>query len=136
MHYLVQLKNKVLKEKIDNIIFTDFIPDDELEIIYRHSFFYIFPSLYEGFGLPPIEAMKNKVPVASSNHPCMKEILGENAYFFNASKKENIKEAILEFSRDDELRKNLIERGYEWTKKYDWRKMAKETLSEYNKIRK
>ncbi|MFH0969641.1 MAG: glycosyltransferase family 1 protein [Patescibacteria group bacterium] len=114
-----------------NIIFTDFVPDDELDAIYKNSLFYIFPSLYEGFGLPPLEAMSRKIPVASSNHDCMKEILGESAYYFNARKKENINKAILELYKNGELRKKLSEKGYEWAKKYSWEKMAKETLRIY-----
>ena len=122
------------KEK--NIIFTDFVPDGELDAIYKNSLFYIFPSLYEGFGLPPIEAMKRSVPVASSDHPCMREILGENAYFFDAGKKENITKAIMEFSADEKLREKLAAKGHEWAGKYNWKKMAEETLSEYKILNK
>ena len=122
------------KEK--NIIFTDFVPDGELDAIYKNSLFYIFPSLYEGFGLPPIEAMKRSVPVASSDHPCMREILGENAYFFEAGKKENITKAIMEFSADEKLREKLAAKGHEWAGKYNWKKMAEETLSEYKILNK
>lgn len=132
-YFYKKLKEIVKKENIKNVIFTDFVPDNELDIIYRNSLFYIFPSLYEGFGLPPIEAMQRKIPVASSDHPCMKEILGESAYYFNASKKENIKKAILDFLKNSELREELSKKGSEWVRRYSWEKMAKETLDTYKK---
>jgi glycosyltransferase involved in cell wall biosynthesis len=135
-YFYRRLKDKTGKEKIGNIIFTNFVPDEELDIIYKNSLFYIFPSLYEGFGLPPVESMIRGVPVASSDHPCMKEILGENAYFFNAKKKENIAKAILELSDDKGLREKLSADGYKWAKRYSWKKMAEETLKEYKNTNK
>lgn len=134
-YFYKKIKKLVEKEAIKNIIFTNFVPENELDVIYKESLFYIFPSLYEGFGLPPIEAMKRNIPVASSNHPCMREILGNNAYFFDAEKKENITQAIIEFSKNEELRKELSQKGSAWAKKYSWKKMAQETLDEYKKIK-
>jgi glycosyltransferase involved in cell wall biosynthesis len=133
-YFYKKLKTTVRENKIQNIIFTDFIPDIELDVIYKNSLFYIFPSLYEGFGLPPLEAMMRKIPVASSNHPCMKEILDENAYFFDAAKKENITKAITEFYENQELRKQLAERGVEWARRYNWNDMAKKTIDIYKSI--
>lgn len=134
-YFYKNLKSKVKKNKIRNVIFTDFVPDKELDVVYKNSLFYIFPSLYEGFGLPPIEAMRRGVPVASSDHPCMKEILGNSAYYFDASKNENISKAILEVMRDENLRKNLSEKGLKKTKGYGWKKMAEETLKIYENIK-
>ena len=128
-----RLKQKVEKEKIKNIIFTDFIPDNELGKIYKNALMYIFPSLYEGFGLPPLEAMNNGVPVASSDHECMKEILDDSAYFFDATRKEKIKEAIVKVSQDENLRKKLVEKGSEQVQKFTWKRMAEETLKIYGK---
>lgn len=133
-YFYKRLKDKVENEKIKDIIFTDFVPDEELDEIYKNSLFYVFPSLYEGFGLPPIESMKRGVPVASSDHECMKEILGESAYFFNARKKENIREAIEKLFTDNELRDKLIKKGLEQVKKFSWKEMTEKTLKEYRKI--
>lgn len=133
-YFYKKLKTRVKNEKIKKIIFADFVPDEDLDLIYRHSLFYIFPSLYEGFGLSPIEAMIRGVPVASSDHPCMKEVLGENAYFFDAGKKENIKKTILEMATNNSLRKELSRKGYSQANKYTWEVMAEKTKEIYEKI--
>lgn len=133
-YFYKRLKDKVRNGGMKNVIFTDFVPDKELDGIYKNSLFYIFPSLYEGFGLPPIESMKRGVPVASSDHECMKEILGKSAYFFDARKKENIKKAIEKLFTDNELRDKLIKKGLEQVKKFSWKKMTEKTLEEYQKI--
>lgn len=133
-YFYQNLKSLVKKEGIDNIIFAGFVPDEELNAIHKNALFYIFPSLYEGFGLPPLEAMIREIPVASSNILCMKEILGENAFYFNADKKENISKAINDFSENRELRTELAKRGLQWTKRYSWKKMAEKTLAEYKSI--
>lgn len=130
--YFYKKIKKLAKEKeVENIIFTGFVPDDELDIIYKNSLFYIFPSLYEGFGLPPIEAMTRSVPILSSDIPCLREVLGENAYYFDARKKESFSKAIIDFSENKELREKLARSGSEWVKKYSWGKMSEETLRIY-----
>ncbi len=113
------------------MVFTGFVPDGELDEIYRHSAAYIFPSLYEGFGLPPLEAMVRGIPVVSSDHPSMREVLGESAYYFDARKPEAIANAITKVIEDKTLREQLIQKGYEQVKKYSWEKMAEETLQIY-----
>lgn len=130
-YFYQRLKDLAEKEKISKVVFTGFIPDEELDTIYKNSLFYIFPSLYEGFGLPPLEAMARKIPVASSDIPCLKEILGENAFYFNASQKENITKAINEFLKNENLRKKMAKQGFEWAKRYSWEKMAEKTLARY-----
>ena len=132
--YFYKKLKKAVKD--NSIIFTDFISDSELDVIYRNSLFYIFPSLYEGFGLPPLEAMKRGIPVAASNIPCLREILGNNVCYFDARNTKNISETIISFSKDKMLQKDLIEKGSEWVKKYSWKKMAEETLTQYQNINK
>lgn len=133
-YFYKELKKKIAKEKISNIVFTNFVSDEELDEIYKNSLFYIFPSLYEGFGLPPIEAMRRGIPVASSDHECMKEVLENSACFFDARKKENIREAIESLSENKGLRDELTRRGLEQARKFSWKEMAEKTLDEYQKI--
>jgi len=126
-----KVKRIVGENSIKNIIFTNFVLDGDLNKIYENAKAYVFPSLYEGFGLPPLEAMERGVPVISSSHGCMKEILGEAAFYFDAKNKDEIKKAIDRISADKNLRRNLIEKGKQQVNKYSWRRMAEETLKIY-----
>jgi glycosyltransferase involved in cell wall biosynthesis len=115
-----------------NIIFPGFVPDSELSVLYQRAVAYIFPSLYEGFGLPPLEAMAHGCPVVSSNRTSMPEILGDAAYYFDPEDKEDVGKKIIEIISDENLRRDLKIRGYEQIKKYSWEDCAKKTLEVYN----
>jgi glycosyltransferase involved in cell wall biosynthesis len=128
---LTRTKKLVAGNKIDNIIFAGFVPDGELDVIYKESTLYVFPSLYEGFGIPPLEAMARGVPVASSDHECMREVLGDSAYYFDAHDPGNISQAVLKMLGDKEILEKLKNKGFEQVKKYSWQKMAEETLQIY-----
>jgi glycosyltransferase involved in cell wall biosynthesis len=130
-YFYKKLKELVIKKNIKNVIFTGFIPDEDLDAVFFGSIFYIFPSLYEGFGLPPLEAMKRGIPVAASDISCLREILEKSAYYFNAQDKKAITQTIEELSINKKLRDNLREKGYRQSEKYNWEKMAKETLDIY-----
>jgi glycosyltransferase involved in cell wall biosynthesis len=130
-YFYKRLKKLTKGKNIRNIIFTDFVPDVGLSAIYRYAQFYIFPSLYEGFGLPPLEAMACGVPVASSNHSCLREILGESAYYFNAKDRKEIIKAIEELLKNEDLKNRLVRLGHERVKNYSWEKMARQTLKIY-----
>lgn len=114
-----------------NIIFTGFVSDAELKWLYKHCRLYVFTSLSEGFGLPPLEAMAHGAPVASSNASCMPEIYGQAAYYFDARKPQDIANKIEEVLANNELRQTLIDRGYKRLRHYSWRKMADETMTVY-----
>jgi len=123
---------RLKKDASEDIIFTDYISDKELAALYRNALFYIFPSLYEGFGLPPLEAMANGCPVVSSDRSSMPEILGDAALYFNSDKEEEIIEAIEKIVNSENLKKELIQKGYEQIKKYSWEECARKTLEIYN----
>ena len=131
-YFYNRLKKLVEKENIENVIFLGQITDEILDIIYRQSKAYVFTSLYEGFGIPPLEAMNRNIPVISSDHPCMKEILGDSAYFFNGQEEKEISKAMKRILGDEDLRNNLIEKSLNQIKKYSWEKMAEETLKIYD----
>ena len=134
-YFYSRLKLIVREKKIRNVLFLGYVPDYELDTIFRNASAYVFPSLYEGFGLPPLEAMAKGTPVISSDHPCMREILEESAHFFDAANKMKIVEGIREVLEDENLRNDLIKKGYEQIKKYSWKKMARETLEVYKSIK-
>lgn len=131
--YFFQKLKKVIavKKQGAGIIFTGFISDAELDVFYKNALVYVFPSLYEGFGLPPLEAMAKGVPVASSDHPCMREILGESAFYFDARDEKIMAEKLAEIVNNPELREKLIQNGYAQIKKYSWQIMAEKTKNIY-----
>ncbi|MEK7623917.1 MAG: glycosyltransferase family 1 protein [Patescibacteria group bacterium] len=119
--------------KLQAITFAGFVPDDELEALYKNATLYIEPSLYEGFGLPPLEAMAHGIPVVSSNRSCLPEVLGEAALYFDPENVEQMAETILRGLEDEDLRFELIQKGREEIKRYSWAKLAEETREIYKK---
>jgi glycosyltransferase involved in cell wall biosynthesis len=130
-YFYSQLKKLKSRIGIEKVIFAGFVPDDDLDVVYAASKAFIFPSLYEGFGLPPLEAMSMGVPVLSSDHLCMKEILGDSACYFDGRKKHEIANAILKISNDQVFSGSLKEKGFKQVSQYSWEKMARETRDVY-----
>jgi glycosyltransferase involved in cell wall biosynthesis len=121
------------KKNYKNIIFTDFIPDDQRDWLYTQAAAYIFPSLMEGFGLPGLEAMGYGAPVISSNATCLPEVYGDAAYYFDPNNTADITRAINDVLTDKELRDSLIQNGYKQIKKYSWQQTAQQTYEVYMK---
>jgi len=117
-----------------NILFTDFIEDDQLNWLYTHTAAYIFPSLMEGFGLPGLEAMAHGAPVISSNATCLPEIYEQAATYFDPLNVSDITRAITEVLGNEPMRLALIKAGYKQVKKYSWKKMAQQTLAVYEEV--
>ena len=103
--------------------------DNYLRDIYSEASVFVYPSLYEGFGLPPLEAMSCGCPVACSNNSSIPEVVG-NAAFFNPSSISSISNS-LESLLYDEEEKKLVFAGYERIKDFGWDKCAKETFETY-----
>ena len=118
----------------DKIIFPGYVPDEELKTLYAEATLYVFPSFYEGFGLPPLEAMAHGLPVVSSNKTCLPEILGEAALYFNPDDESDMKNKIELALKDENLREDLQNRGYEQAGKYSWADCAEKTLEVYEKV--
>jgi len=111
------------------IIRVDFADDDDLKLLYSACAFFIWLSDYEGFGLPPLEAMANGAPVITTNGTSLAEVAGNAALLVNNN--ENIEEiaaAMEKINQDEALRRSLIERGYERAKKYSWKDCAENIL--------
>ncbi len=120
-----------IKKGYKNILFTDFIDDEQLNWLYTHASAYVFPSLMEGFGLPGLETMLHGTPLISSDATCLPEIYGDAAYYFDPLDISDISRAIDEVLRNDPLRLELIKEGYKQVKKYSWKKMAIQTHKVY-----
>ena len=116
------------------IVFTGYVPDVDLEALFQEATVYVFPSFYEGFGLPPLEAMAHGCPVASSNQASMPEILGDAAVYFDPRDKDQMIKVIEETIDNPDLRKKLIAAGYEQIKKYSWWECGRATGEIYRQI--
>ncbi len=118
----------------DEIIFTDFVSEEDLVLLYNCADVFLYPSLYEGFGIPLLEAMSCGVPVITSNTTSIPEVVGDTALLINPRDGEELKKALLSLLNDEKLRKDLINRGFEQVKKFSWRKMAEKTLEVYRLV--
>lgn len=117
-----------------DIILPGFIPEKELPLLYNAATVFAFPSFYEGFGLPPLEAMACATPVVSSNASCMPEVLGNAAEYFDPNSTEEMARKIVRVLKDENFRKGLSKKGPLRAKQYSWERMAKETLKVYREI--
>ncbi len=113
------------------ITLTGFISDADLKGLYEHASLFVFPSLYEGFGLPPLEAMAHNVPVVSSSASSLPEVLGPAAVYFNPEDTDAMADAILNVLNNPTLQNTLRQVGKEQVQKYSWKKMVEETLQLY-----
>jgi len=133
-YFYERLKRETeLRKLAEHVIFFGQASDAELTALYLGAESYVFPSLCEGFGLPPLEAMANGLPVASSNASCLPEILGDAARYFNPTDSASMVKALKDLATDAALRATLKAKGHTQAGKYDWRACAEKTLIAYNK---
>lgn len=115
----------------DSVIFPGFVPDSSLAVLYRNADAFVFPSLYEGFGLPPLEAMASGTPVVCSYVASLPELYGNAAQYVNPLSEEDIAKGIHQVLDNSKFRSELISNGLRQAKAYDWDRTAKETLILY-----
>lgn len=120
-----------LKERVH---FTGYIDAGDLPVFYTLAEALVFPSFYEGFGLPILEAMACGCPVITSNISSMPEVAGDAALLVDPKNSQNILAAMEKIVSDKELRKELVKKGYEQAKKFTWEKTAEETLALYKQV--
>jgi len=117
---------------LGNVIqFTGYFPNDDLPGLYRHAGAFLFPSLSEGFGLPPLEAMACETPVVASDIPALREVLGEAALFVDPYSVVSIADGITKVVSDASLREVLMKKGFERAGKFSWKKTATDMLEIY-----
>jgi glycosyltransferase involved in cell wall biosynthesis len=121
-------------EMNSKIIFTGFIPEDELPMFYNAADIFVYPSLYEGFGLPPLEAMNCGTPVITSNVTSIPEVVGDAGILINPNNPIELQSEMINLLNNESLRKELSEKGLKRSKLFTWKKTAKKTLDAYKKI--
>lgn len=118
----------------DRVIFPGFISMEHMPHLYNNASLFVYPSFYEGFGLPPIEAMACGIPVITSNVTSIPEVVGDAALLFNPKETEVLSEKICEALMNEHLRISLIVKGFEKARALSWDKTAIETLKAYEAI--
>jgi glycosyltransferase involved in cell wall biosynthesis len=118
-----------------DVVFVDHIPDIDLAHYYSSAALLAFPSLYEGFGLPPLEAMACGCPAVTSNTSSLPEVVGEAGIMVNPYDTDGLAQAMRLVLTDDKLRDDMIRKGLEQSKKFSWEKTAEQTLEVYNKVK-
>jgi alpha-1,3-rhamnosyl/mannosyltransferase len=118
----------------DSVRFLGPVPGEELPLLMAAADVFIFPSLYEGFGLPVLEAMASGVPVACSRAPGLTEVAGDAALTFDPASVEEMTGVILQLLADETLREQLRQQGLERAAAFSWQETARLTLSAYQKL--
>lgn len=119
----------------DRFVFTDLVDDVNLLQLYQNARVFVFPSFYEGFGLPPLEAMACGVPVVASNASSIPEICGEdNALFFDPENTDEMASKMWEAWSNEATRQRLRERGLRRIDDFSWRKMSEATYEIYREV--
>ena len=110
----------------ENVHLPGYIPDEKLQTMYQNALLSVYPSLYEGFGLPPLESMTYGCPVINSDIPALREVSQDAALYVDPYNVEDITQKIEQLLVDEPLRKELQEKGLLQIKKYSWDKSAKQ----------
>ncbi len=116
------------------VIFIDHIPELDLAYYYSSAALLAYPSFYEGFGFPPLEAMACGCPVVTSNTSSLPEVVGEAGIMVNPLDTDSLFEAMQQVLTDSELRDNMVRKGLEQAKKFSWEKAARETQEVYERV--
>lgn len=132
--HLTQLPQLVASLGLKQVTFKGFIPSEELRLFLAEADVFVYPSLYEGFGFPPLEAMACGTPVVAAAEGSLQEVLGEAACLINANSKDaalNFADAIETLMLHPEAKSTLSEKGIEHVSRYSWQKSAKQLVQLY-----
>jgi glycosyltransferase involved in cell wall biosynthesis len=129
------VRHAVIKSRVESTVrFLGFVPFDTLRCFYESAAAFVFPSRYEGFGLPPLEAMASGTPVVTSNVSSLPEVVGHAAMLVNPENVFDIARGIREVLLDDALRNQLICRGREQAMRFSWERTARQVLDIYHEV--
>lgn len=132
-----RLEKLIIAKKAKKFVeILGFIHDKKLNNLYKNSIAFVFPTLEEGFGLPPMEAINSGTVAIVSDIPVLKEVYGNSVFYFDPNNLESIintMNRVLNISKTE--RKKIIKNSQKFLSKYSWSQMAKETLKVYNSIK-
>ena len=129
------VRRAVIKTRVEDVVrFLGFVPFETLRVFFEAAAAFVFPSLYEGFGLPPLEAMASGTPVVTSNVSSLPEVVGDAAVLVNPENVFDIARGIREALLDQNLRTDLIRKGYRQTRRFSWAQTARQVLEIYQEV--
>jgi len=129
------LRHAVIQGKVeDSVRFLGFVPIETLRVFYQAASAFVFPSLYEGFGLPPLEAMACGTPVICSEVSSLPEVVGDAAVIVNPENVFDIARGIRETLLDHDLRRRMIEKGFQQLRRFSWDTSARQVLETYEEV--
>jgi glycosyltransferase involved in cell wall biosynthesis len=115
----------------DRIIVTGYVADEDLAALYSGAMAFVYPSFYEGFGLPPLEAMQCGIPVITSNTSSLPEVVGDAGIMVSPTDTDALCQSMLEIYNNPSLRKTMSLRSIERSKQFSWEKCTQETINAY-----
>lgn len=118
----------------DKVIFIGYIEDEDVPALIKGAMIFLFPSIYEGFGMPPLEAMACGTPVLTSNISSLPEVVGDSGVLVDPFSKESIKDGILRMLNDDNLRQELSIKGQERAKLFSWTRVTEKLYNIYQSL--
>ncbi|HHW14153.1 MAG TPA: glycosyltransferase family 4 protein [Firmicutes bacterium] len=116
------------------VLFPGFVPLEDLPYLYRAARFFVYPSLYEGFGLPPLEAMACGTPVIASRESSLPEVVGDAGLLIDPYDPDSLADALLKLASNQEAREALRHKSLQRAKEFSWRRTAAETLLAYEAV--
>jgi glycosyltransferase involved in cell wall biosynthesis len=129
------VRRAVIQTRVEKAVrFLGFVPFEALRVFFESAALFVFPSLYEGFGLPPLEAMATGTPVVASNVGSLLEVLGDAALLANPENVFEIARAIQDALLDEDLRADLIAKGKAQAARYSWDRTARDVLEVYREV--
>jgi glycosyltransferase involved in cell wall biosynthesis len=135
IHRYPAVRHAIIKSRVEDAVrFMGFVPFDTLRCFYEAAAAFVFPSLYEGFGLPPLEAMASGTAVVASNVSSLPEVVGDAAMLVNPENVFDIARGIREVLLDDGLRQCLIHKGRDQAARFSWERTAREVLEIYREV--
>jgi len=118
----------------EDILFTGRVPDEDLVQLYNQAELFVYPSLFEGFGLPPLEAMSCGIPVIALDTSSLKEVIGDGGILVEAGNEQALENEILNVIKNNTLKEMLKEKSLIQAGKFSWEDTAQKTIELYNKI--
>jgi glycosyltransferase involved in cell wall biosynthesis len=118
----------------NEVVHTEYVSDDDLPLLYNAAELFVYPSLYEGFGLPPLEAMACGTPVIASNIPSIAEVINDAGVLVDPQNEKELTLSMRDVLENEDLKKELRRKGIARARSFSWKDMAKKTLEAYQEV--